>query len=187
MMKSAEEYKPSITFTEDALDAAAREFRANLGDRRIIAFYGTMGAGKTTFIAALCRELGVTEPVTSPTFAIVNEYAVNDKLRMTNDELRMTKAAIKREESQACLNFPEREQARPKVNDERKEHSSIYHFDFYRIKRIEEAYDMGFEDYLYSGHLCLIEWPELIEDLLPDDTLRVHITANPDGTRTLTW
>ena len=154
-MKSAEEYKPSITFTEDALDAAAREFRANLGDRRIIAFYGTMGAGKTTFIAALCRELGVTEPVTSPTFAIVNEYAVNDKLRM--------------------------------MTDERKEHSSIYHFDFYRIKRIEEAYDMGFEDYLYSGHLCLIEWPELIEDLLPDDTLRVHITANPDGTRTLTW
>ena len=99
----------------------------------------------------------------------------------------MTKAAIKREESQACLNFPEREQARPKVNDECKEHSSIYHFDFYRIKRIEEAYDMGFEDYLYSGHLCLIEWPELIEDLLPDDTLRVHITANPDGTRTLSW
>ena len=172
-MTSPTENKPSITFTEDALDAAAREFRANLGDRRIIAFYGTMGAGKTTFIAALCRELGVTEPVTSPTFAIVNEYAVNDKLRMTNDELRMTKAAIKREESQACLNFPEREQARPKVNDERKEHSSIYHFDF--------------EDYLYSGHLCLIEWPELIEDLLPDDTLRVHITANPDGTRTLSW
>ena len=154
-MTSPTENKPSITFTEDALDAAAREFRANLGDRRIIAFYGTMGAGKTTFIAALCRELGVTEPVTSPTFAIVNEYAVNDKLRMTTDE--------------------------------RKEHSSIYHFDFYRIKRIEEAYDMGFEDYLYSGHLCLIEWPELIEDLLPDDTLRVHITANPDGTRTLSW
>lgn len=151
----ATEYKPFITFTEDALDSAAREFYREFGDHRVIAFYGGMGAGKTTFIAALCREMGVTEPVTSPTFAIVNEYAVNDELRMTNDE--------------------------------NKEQSSIYHFDFYRIKRIEEAYDMGFEDYLYSGHLCLIEWPELIEDLLPDDTLRMHITANPDGTRTLSF
>ena len=127
----------------EEITAAARDFIAALGDHRVIAFYGSMGAGKTTFIAALCRELGVTEPVTSPTFAIVNEYAANDS-------------------------------------------SSIYHFDFYRIKRLEEAYDMGFEDYLYSGHLCLIEWPELIEELLPDDTLRVHITAADDGTRTIT-
>ena len=127
----------------EEITAAARDFIAALGDHRVIAFYGSMGAGKTTFIAALCRELGVAEPVTSPTFAIVNEYAVSDS-------------------------------------------SSIYHFDFYRIKRLEEAYDMGFEDYLYSGHLCLIEWPELIEELLPDDTLRVHITAADDGTRTIT-
>jgi tRNA threonylcarbamoyladenosine biosynthesis protein TsaE len=143
------EYKPLVTFTEEALPAAAKTFLQAVGNHRVIAFYGGMGAGKTTFIAALCRELGVTEPVTSPTFAIVNEYAVNDELRKTNDE------------------------------------SSIYHFDFYRIKRLEEAYDIGFEDYLYSGHLCLIEWPELIEELLPDDTLRVHITIADDGSRSI--
>ena len=127
----------------EALPAVARTFLQAVGNCRVIAFYGGMGAGKTTFIAALCRELGVTEPVTSPTFAIVNEYAGSD------------------------------------------EESSIYHFDFYRIKRLEEAYDIGFEDYLYSGHLCLIEWPELIEELLPDDTLRVHITIADDGSRSI--
>lgn len=141
-MTTPTEYKPLITFTEEALPAAAKTFLEAVGNHRVIAFYGGMGAGKTTFIAALCRELGVTEPVTSPTFAIVNEYAVSDK-------------------------------------------SSIYHFDFYRIKRLEEAYDIGFEDYLYSGHLCLIEWPELIEELLPDDTLRVHITVADDGSRSI--
>lgn len=109
----------------------------------VIAFYGSMGAGKTTFIRALCEGLGVQEPVTSPTFAIVNEYSSHSSIK------------------------------------------KIFHFDFYRIRRIEEAYDMGFEDYLYSGHLCLIEWPELIEDLLPEDTIRVRITAADDGTRTL--
>ena len=131
----------------EEITAAAQTFLTALsqsGAGSVIAFYGGMGAGKTTFITALCRELGVTEPVTSPTFAIVNEYIVNDG-------------------------------------------SSVYHFDFYRIKRLEEAYDMGFEDYLYSGNLCLIEWPELIEDLLPDDALRVHITVNDDGTRTISW
>jgi len=132
------------------------------GSPTVIAFYGTMGAGKTTFIAALCRELGVTEPVTSPTFAIVNEYEINDELRMMNDEYK---------EQSSIIHHP----------------SSIYHFDFYRIKRLEEAYDMGFEDYLYSGHLCLIEWPELIEDLLPDDALRVHIEVTPDNARTIRW
>ena len=134
----------TLTITSlEALPAVARTFLQAVGNRRVIAFYGGMGAGKTTFIAALCRELGVTEPVTSPTFAIVNEYAGSD------------------------------------------EESSIYHFDFYRIKRLEEAYDIGFEDYLYSGHLCLIEWPELIEELLPDDTLRVHITIADDGSRSI--
>ena len=131
----------------EEITAAAQTFLTALsqsGAGSVIAFYGGMGAGKTTFITALCRELGVTEPVTSPTFAIVNEYIVNDG-------------------------------------------SSVYHFDFYRIKRLEEAYDMGFEDYLYSGNLCLIEWPELIEDLLPDDAIRVHITVNDDGTRTISW
>ena len=124
----------------DEMEAKAREFIDSLGNRRVVAFYGAMGAGKTTFIRALCQELGVTEPVTSPTFAIVNEYE-----------------------------------------------GPIYHFDFYRLRRLEEAYDIGFEDYLYSGHLCLIEWPELIESLLPDDAVRVHITANSDESRTLTW
>ena len=127
----------------EEITAAAKTFLQAVGNRRVIAFYGGMGAGKTTFIAALCRELGVTEPVTSPTFAIVNEYEMNEGA------------------------------------------SSIYHFDFYRIKRLEEAYDIGFEDYLYSGHLCLIEWPELIEELLPDDTLRVHITIADDGSRSI--
>ena len=124
----------------DEMGEKAQEFIAAIGDNHVIAFYGAMGAGKTTFIRALCEELGVKEPVTSPTFAIVNEYE-----------------------------------------------GPIYHFDFYRIKRLEEAYDMGFEDYIYSGHLCLIEWPELIEDLLPDNTVRVHITVDEDGTRTIRW
>jgi tRNA threonylcarbamoyladenosine biosynthesis protein TsaE len=101
-----------------------------------------MGAGKTTFIKALCEELGVRDVITSPTFAIVNEYNASTQ--------------------------------------------SIFHFDFYRIKKIEEVYDMGYEDYIYSGNLCLIEWPELIEELLPEDTLRVTIEQNADNTRTIT-
>lgn len=119
---------------------AAREFVDSIGDHTVFAFYGKMGAGKTTFIKAICEELGVEDVITSPTFAIVNEY--------------------KGEASSVC-------------------DGTIYHFDFYRIKRLEEAYDMGFEDYLYSGHLCFIEWPELIEELLPDTTVRVHITEDP--------
>ncbi len=129
----------------------ARMFINTLGEQRVIAFYGSMGAGKTTFIRALCQELGVIEPVTSPTFAIVNEYEVVD------DQSSIHQSSIKK----------------------------VFHFDFYRIKRLEEAYDMGFEDYLYSGQLCLIEWPELIEELLPDDAVRVHITVNDDGTRSV--
>ncbi len=127
----------------------ALEFVRAIGSRRVFAFYGQMGAGKTTFIKAVCRQLGVTEPVTSPTFAIVNEYGVDG----------------------VAADVPVRR---------------IYHFDFYRIKRLSEAYDMGFEDYLYSGDLCLIEWPELIEELLPDDAVRVHINVSDDGTRTIT-
>ena len=124
---------------------AARQFieQALKGDcQRVVAFYGSMGAGKTTFIRALCEELGVTDVVTSPTFAIVNEYEVD-----------------------------------------RAEEFSIFHFDFYRIKRLEEVYDMGYEDYFYGSSLCLIEWPELIEELLPDDCLRVNIRMLDDGSR----
>ena len=132
-----------MKFTLENIDKAAAEFLKGLGDRKIVAFYGSMGAGKTTFIKAICDVLGVTDTVNSPTFAIVNEYLA--------------------------------------ANGE-----SVYHFDFYRIKKIEEAYDFGYEDYFYSGNLCLIEWPELIEELLPEDTVRVKIEEVDEGERLLT-
>ena len=124
----------------DTIRDAAKEFAANMGDSRVFAFYGKMGAGKTTFIKALCRELGVEDVITSPTFAIVNEYT-------------------------AASGDP------------------IYHFDFYRIKKLDEVYDMGYEEYFYNGGLCLIEWPELIEELLPENAVRVSISEQADGTR----
>lgn len=127
---------------------AAREFIANMGERRVFAFYGKMGAGKTTFIKAICEALGVDDVITSPTFAIVNEYT-----------------------SSSSLLAP---------------HSSIFHFDFYRIKKLEEVYDMGYEDYFYSGCLCLIEWPELIEEVLPEDAVKVSIDVDDDNCRTIT-
>ena len=111
----------------------------------VFAFYGSMGAGKTTFIKAVCEELGVQDVITSPTFAIVNEYSL------------------------------------PRQSEG--DGGRLFHFDFYRIKKLEEVYDMGYEDYFYSGALCFIEWPELIEELLPEDAVRVHIEQQPDGTR----
>lgn len=126
------------------LDRAAAEFLEKIGDNTLVAFFAPMGAGKTTFTTAICKALGVTDPVGSPTFAIVNEY-----LRADGDYM--------------------------------------YHFDFYRINRLSEAIDIGLDDYLYSGCLCIMEWPENIEELLPDDTLRVTITVNPDLSRTLSW
>jgi len=124
----------------DRIQEAAREFVAQMGDNKVFAFYGKMGAGKTTFIKAICEELGVEDVVNSPTFAIVNEYTDG-------------------------------------------EGEPIFHFDFYRIKKESEAYDIGFEEYVYSGHLCFMEWPELIEDLLPEDTVRVSIEELEDGSR----
>jgi len=125
----------------EGLEAAAREFVEAMGDRKVFAFYGKMGAGKTTFIKAICEALGVEDVVASPTFAIVNEY--------------MT---------------PE---------------GSVYHFDFYRIKNLREAYDIGTEEYFYSGCPCFIEWPELIEELLPEEAVRVCIEVHEDGSRTV--
>lgn len=125
---------------------AARTFIAGMGAHRVFAFYGQMGAGKTTFIKAVCEELGVGEQVTSPTFAIVNVYEAH----------------------------PSPLNAHP---------TPIYHFDFYRIKRMEEAFDIGCEEYFYSGSLCFIEWPELIEPILPPGAVRVEMARLPDGTR----
>lgn len=127
----------------NSIEAAAAQFVEHMGDRRIFAFYGKMGAGKTTFIRAVCHKLGVEEEVTSPSFAIVNEYRSETSGR------------------------------------------SIFHFDFYRIKRIEEVYDLGYEDYFYGGGLNFLEWPELVEPLLPDETVRVEISEDADGGRTV--
>ena len=126
------------------LDMAAAEFLKEIGDNTLVAFYAPMGAGKTTFTTAICRVLGVTDPVGSPTFAIVNEY-----LREDGD--------------------------------------SLYHFDFYRINKLAEAIEIGLYDYLDSGCLCIMEWPENIEDLLPEETLKVSISVNPDMSRTVSW
>ena len=128
----------------DTIRSPARQFIENIGSSRVFAFYGKMGAGKTTFVKALCEELGCDDVITSPTFAIVNEYTDGEQ-------------------------------------------QPVYHFDFYRIKKLEEVYDMGYEEYFYSGALCLIEWPELIEDVLPDDTVRVIIEEQADGSRLLTF
>ena len=129
----------------DGLDGAAEQFLKEIGRHTLIAFYAPMGAGKTTFTTAVCRRLGVQEDaMSSPTFAIVNEY-------------------------RGAGGTP------------------IFHFDFYRIEHLEEALDIGLYDYLDSGCLCLMEWPENIEPLLPEETLKVQIRVQPDGTRTLTW
>ena len=136
--------KIQIASLED-LDRAAEEFLEAIGNNSLIAFYAPMGAGKTTFTTAICKALGVKEDaISSPTFAIVNEYRGG--------------------------------KGQP-----------IYHFDFYRIERPEEALDIGLYDYLDSGELCLMEWPENIEGLLPEETLKVNIQVNADGGRTLSW
>ncbi len=127
------------------LERAAREFLDKIQGSNLVAFYAPMGAGKTTFTTAVCKALGVREDaISSPTFAIVNEYRAGNG-------------------------------------------SPVFHFDFYRITRNAEALDIGLYDYLDSGCLCLMEWPENIEDLLPDETLRVRISVRPDGSRVLSW
>ncbi len=128
----------------EALPAAAKEFVELMGDNTVFAFYGDMGAGKTTFINELCRALGVdTDDTASPTFALINEYRSD-----TTAEL-------------------------------------IYHFDFYRIEDLDEALELGIEDYFDSGAVCLIEWPERIAAALPADTVSVRIRVNDDDSRTM--
>lgn len=122
------------------LDVAAKTFIDKMNNKKVFAFYGEMGAGKTTFIKAICKSMGVVGAITSPTFSLVNEYITDSGI-------------------------------------------SIYHFDFYRIKNIQEVYDFGYEDYFYSDNICFIEWPELIESLLPDDVVEVRISIDENEQR----
>jgi tRNA threonylcarbamoyladenosine biosynthesis protein TsaE len=126
----------------ETIHQTAQAFLDATTDKRVFAFYGSMGAGKTSFIKAICEVLGVEDVITSPTFAIVNEYALPNQ-------------------------------------------DSVYHFDFYRINKMEEAFDLGYEEYFYSGCYCFIEWPEKIDTLLPDHCTRVHIEELPDGKRSI--
>ena len=130
-----------LIYTLNQIEEAARAVVESMQDGQLFAFYGQMGAGKTTLIKAICRQLGVQEEVNSPTFAIVNEYEGT--------------------------------------------HQTIYHFDFYRINRPEEALDFGLYDYFDSGNICLMEWPECIEPLLPDDTVKIEISVIDENTRKL--
>ena len=127
-----------------SLPQAAAAFLQTIGNAKLLAFYGAMGVGKTTFVKALCEAMGVQDVVNSPTFAIVNEYT----------------------DAQG---------------------EAVYHFDFYRIKKQAELFDLGFDNYLDSGCFCLMEWPELVEELLPDETLRSHLVEQVDGSRLLTF
>jgi tRNA threonylcarbamoyladenosine biosynthesis protein TsaE len=126
----------------ESIDQVANEFLELYPDARIMAFRGAMGVGKTTFIKAICKALGVIDTVNSPSFAIVNEYATADN-------------------------------------------NNIFHFDFYRLKKVEEAYDLGYEEYLYSGAYCFIEWPDKIEELLPENRLELIFEEKDDGQRTI--
>jgi len=122
------------------LESAAARFLEMSGKKTVIALSGEMGAGKTTFIQAICKNLGVEVEVNSPTFSLVNEYFTRDG-------------------------------------------NSIFHFDLYRIESTEELYDMGYEEYFYSGTLCLVEWPEKARDLIPDDSLWVNIVIDENEAR----
>ncbi|MBR2026378.1 MAG: tRNA (adenosine(37)-N6)-threonylcarbamoyltransferase complex ATPase subunit type 1 TsaE [Alistipes sp.] len=124
--------KEIVIASLDELKDVAEAVIESLDGRNVVALFGAMGAGKTTLISAIMEHLGSTDNVTSPTFALVNQYST-------------------------AANEP------------------VYHFDFYRINRIEEAFDMGYEEYFYSGGLCLVEWPELVEQLLPEDAMVVKI------------
>ena len=142
LTEEAEMSKKVIINGLSHIEDAAREFLSKKGDTPVIALYGEMGAGKTTFTKSLCKVLGVLDGVNSPTFTLINEYRTSDG-------------------------------------------ETIYHFDFYRINKLEEVFDIGFEEFVESGNLCIIEWPEKIEQILPPDTLRVKISVLDDGKREL--
>lgn len=125
------------------LDSVAEQIISSLDGRNVVLFRGGLGAGKTTLISRIVAQLGAEDTVTSPTFALVNEYEGADKML-------------------------------------------IYHFDFYRIDKVEEVFDLGYEEYFYSGDLCLVEWPEKIEALIPDDVMTVKIEVEDDGQRIFT-
>jgi tRNA threonylcarbamoyladenosine biosynthesis protein TsaE len=131
-----------VISTKRELSKAVRKLLKYTGENKLLAFYGSMGAGKTTIIKAICKSLGATDAVTSPTFTLVNEYITPDG-------------------------------------------DSLYHIDFYRIKKRDEVFDFGIEEYLSSGSYCFMEWPELIEDILPPETVKVRITVRPDEVRIL--
>ena len=130
-----QEAREHLVKSETELPEVARKLLSAFPDQRVFAFYGEMGAGKTTFIKALCMQLGVEDSALSPTYAIVNEYHTQDD-------------------------------------------TPVYHFDFYRINKLEEIYDIGYEEYIHSGHYCLIEWPELMRELLPEEVVTVHISSD---------
>ncbi|MBP3474188.1 MAG: tRNA (adenosine(37)-N6)-threonylcarbamoyltransferase complex ATPase subunit type 1 TsaE [Alistipes sp.] len=121
------------------LERVAEEILSALGERRVVLLRGGMGAGKTTLVSRIASKLGAEDTVTSPTFALVNQYEGRE--------------------------------------------GTIYHFDFYRINRVEEVFDLGYEEYFYSGELCFVEWPEMVEGLLPDDAMQVRITVGDDQKR----
>ncbi|MBE6204533.1 MAG: tRNA (adenosine(37)-N6)-threonylcarbamoyltransferase complex ATPase subunit type 1 TsaE [Rikenellaceae bacterium] len=121
------------------LERVAEEILSALGERRVVLLRGGMGAGKTTLVSRIAAKLGAEDTVTSPTFALVNQYEGRE--------------------------------------------GTIYHFDFYRINRVEEVFDLGYEEYFYSGELCFVEWPEMVEGLLPDDAMQVRITVGDDQKR----
>lgn len=126
----------------DALEEAARKLLDEYPNKRVFALYGEMGAGKTTFIKALCRVLQVSDVTSSPSFGLIHEYITSPG-------------------------------------------DSLFHFDFYRLENLEEAFDIGCEEYLYGGQYCFLEWPELVEQILPNDTLRLSLKVAEDGTREL--
>ena len=128
--------------TRELLDHIAHDIVTNLTESKIILFYGEMGAGKTTLIKEICKQMGVVDTMSSPTFSVVNEYHTSDN-------------------------------------------KIIYHFDLYRIKNIEECFDLGMEEYVYSGNYCFIEWPEIALPLLPEKYYSLQIKTEKDNTRSI--